>query len=225
MRVTLLLLLLFFGYQNCLAQFFTHNSRKFLIGINANSVIEVPLFCSLYLLNSTNKGLGLKFGYGRSNEKGKFYYQSEASFKFGEMDYIHKANYFYVTPQIIPYTKTTNNSLTMFALGFPMGLSENILTQKFLNDPVFGNFTNSISEVNTYGGLEIELSYWRKLGKKMAIKYGATTGVKLFGEAPFQSVFDDLNKDYTYYPGLYRTTYLDIHIGLLYSHFSHEKKN
>jgi hypothetical protein len=224
MRVYLLLLLLFGGFQNCLAQFFTHNSRKLLFGIHANSVLEVPLFCSLYFLNSKNKGLGVKFGYGLSNEKGKFYYQDKAGFKFGEIDYFHKANYFYVTPQILPYTKTTSNSLMMFALGFPIGLSENKLTQKFLYDPVFGDFTKTIKELNIYGGLEIELSYWRKIGKKMALKYGATTGVKLFGKAPFQPVFENFNRDNTYYPGLYKTSYFDIHIGLLYSHFSHEKK-
>lgn len=225
MRIAILIYNIFFLSNLINAQILNVSGKKRFYGLHINSTQNAPFFASFCQLNAKNKGLGIKLGYGKGNEKGIIYYTNNSLTTFGLIEYQHLANYYYFTPQIIPFSKLKNNSLFVIAFGVPLGISQNRLIQLHKNDPISGNYKTAINEINKYAGLELELSYWTYLGRKTAIKYGVSTGLHLEGNAPFQQVFNNLNADFTYYPGMYKTAYLNIQIGLLFTQIVNEKTN
>jgi len=225
MRKLLIILSLFAIQGKLLGQILNVKESRYFFGIHAQTTFNVPFFASFYQLDSENKGWGVKGGYGRNNEVGFINYQGQISTQMGRTRYTLNSEYFYVTPQYIPYSKFKNKKLFVLAFGLPMGISKDKLEQKHENDPIRGDFYTYLKDENQYFGLEVELSYWNNIGKSMALKYGLITGMKLNGEAPFKEVFENNNRKFTYYPGMYRNIYLNFQIGILFSKVVPKAKN
>ncbi|MDP3928929.1 MAG: hypothetical protein Q8R57_07885 [Bacteroidota bacterium] len=227
MRKLQLMLILLAVCGKLSAQILKIKQPKILYGFHAQTSTNAPFFISYYHLNSDNKGWGVKAGYGRENEVGYIYYNGNRNWPstIANSSYVHKAEYFYVTPQYLAYAKDRRKSTFIIAFGLPLGMSRDRLTLNHRNDPVKGSYYVYKRDENKYVGLEVELAYWANLGKKMVIKYGLTTGMKLIGDAPFQEEFQNYNFDNVYYPGMYKTSYLNLQIGLLFSQIKNNKAN
>jgi hypothetical protein len=207
---------------NIVAQIVKSNQPKNLFGIHIQNSLNAPVFISYYQLNKENKGWGLKAGFGREIENGLIYLKGQrfSSPLLGSTEYERKAEYFYIIPQFVAYTKENKRSTFVISFGLPIGYSEDWLNQLHINDPIRGDYNSYSREENSYAGLEVELSYLVNVGKTMALKYGFTTGMKLIGDAPFQDVFENYNYNKVYYPGMYKNNYFNFQIGLLFSQFA-----
>lgn len=213
-------ILITFGFRPS-AQILNSKDSKNFFGLHIQNSLNAPLFLSYYQLNEDNKGWGLRFGFGRESEAGQIYLRGDrfGSSSIGRTDYIRRAEYFYLVPQYVAYTKHKKRSTFMLAFGLPLGYSKDWLNQSHVNDPIKGTYNTYLREENRYAGVEVELAFCANVGKTMAFKYGMSTGIKLIGDAPFQDVFENYNFSKVYYPGMYKASYINFQIGLLFSQF------
>ncbi|MCG9880569.1 MAG: hypothetical protein MH472_08220 [Bacteroidia bacterium] len=202
------------------SQILNQKQDKNLYGLHLISNINAPIFGSFYQLDATNKGWGVKVGLGRNFDIGDIYYNTtygtSTSNAITRAEFESRSLYVYVTPQFIPFSKTKDKTLITIALGLPIGFSQDRLRINYINDPVFGTFSETILEENQYLGLEIEACIWKNLGKHAVLKYGLTSGYKISGKAPFQKIFNNLNEEESYFPGMYRGIYLNFQLGFLF---------
>lgn len=217
-----LTLLYCFILGSCTAQIIQRKENKNIIGVHLISNINAPVYGSFYQLDSSNKGWGFKTGIGRDLEPGTISYVNTLSNTtisnnpILRADFNRRSFYFYATPQYIFYSKFKKKTLSTIAFGFPIGFSENRLNITYNNDPIYGTYSDVLIEDNINYGLEIEVCFWRNIGKNTLLMYGANSGYKLAGEAPFQQIFNNLNESDTYYPGMYKGIYLNFHLGVLF---------
>ncbi|MDP1727222.1 MAG: hypothetical protein Q8M15_10605 [Bacteroidota bacterium] len=197
------------------------NQTNKLCGIYAVSNWSAPLFVAFYHIKKSKNGFGLKAGYGKKSERINNIYQSGNIINFGNWWYDQNSTYYYITPIYIPVMVSTNGKLGIFSFGLPIGFSRDEMVGYYQSDPLFGNFSRTFEETHFYAGMEFEFQYWIDIGKKFILSTGINTGIKYYGEAPFQNQLHNANRNISYYPGMTQGVYFNLHMGILIS--AHKK--